>query len=270
MPEPKVPTPDERLTALEKSLADQTKLLTEATTRADNAERSLALKSLSAEDRAAFDVLSKEDQENVLKAKMKKPFPPAADDEDDDEETSKLLAKGRDAITKAAEAAKKIPAEVQKALDEANARIAKAETAQAASEKVAKELTDKLALTEATKVYEAKYPNLPGTPEDKGKIFKTLEAVLTKDEFAAVEKLFVAGNEALGKMTGELGKKGDETQQAGTADAKLTAIARKMADESNGKITFAKAYQTAVRSNPDLYKQYRDENPAQFGTNRNN
>lgn len=231
---------------LEKKLGEVEGQLIAANTRADELDTQLAVAQLSTEDHAAFDALPGADQTAFGKADV------AA------RETS--IAKGREIVAKAAvlpEAVTKKMEEVQKKLDAAEARAAAAET-------IAKSERDQRRKSELTKQAETEYPNLPGTPEEKGNVLACLEQKLTADEAESVRKLLRAGNVAAGDLTKTIGKSTTAVGGGDTwtviekkADAKVAASAA-----GNKPITKAAAVQAVCDEEPELYTRYLKEQPA--------
>jgi hypothetical protein len=182
---------------LEQKLTEMENQLTEAVAKVDTLEAiGKAYQELETEDRDAFATLSKEQQEEFVKA------------DTTDERKEEILSKAREAIDEAdAKSEPEVPEEVRKQLDD----ISKALDAEKAK---SKELASKVAKSEDLRFTaeciakaEQEYPNLPGTKEEKGAVLKSLHCpCLSKEQRESVEKLLASGNEALGNLTTEVGK----------------------------------------------------------------
>jgi len=100
---------------------------------------------------------------------------------------------------------------------------------------------------------EAMFPNLPGTPESKGKILKAIES-LPAEEKETVLKMLKSGNETNGKVFKEIGAGGEDIS---TDSEKLEKLAKAKAEKDG--ITFAKAY-NAVLDTPEGKELYQKLN----------
>lgn len=96
---------------------------------------------------------------------------------------------------------------------------------------------------------ETDYPNLPGTPESKGALLKSIDG-LPEDQKTTALAMLKSGNETGIAVFKEIGAGGEDVRKA---TEKLDALAKAKATAEN--ITFAKAYD-AVLSTPEGEKLY--------------
>ncbi|MCP4393432.1 MAG: hypothetical protein GY804_04075 [Alphaproteobacteria bacterium] len=120
--------------------------------------------------------------------------------------------------------------------------------------KKTKEAIAKSEMMEFTKTAETLYPNLPGKPEDKGAVLKTM-STMNAGEKATLETMLKSANDANEGLFKEVGSTGDP--EIKTSEEKLDALAKKYAEDN--KVTFAKAY-TAVLDTPEGRKSYNEYN----------
>lgn len=216
---------------LEASIAALTK-------RAEDAEFEAHIAKLG--DRAeAYESLSKEDKEAYRKA--------------DEPTRNQMLDKADDALSKADEP--EVPEVIQKQLDSIKKQLEDETAKRVAAEAVAKQANDAREMAELIKRAETEFPGLPGTPEEKGKVLKSLTK-LSDEEQKEVEKLLAAGNACLTKITDGVGKdvsKGGDN----AASVQLEKLAEKRATEKG--ISKAVAYEQVVTENPALYDRYLKE-----------
>jgi hypothetical protein len=124
-------------------------------------------------------------------------------------------------------------AEIQKA----NERIEKAEN-EAKLQVLAKRADDEFA-------------SLPGDRLAKARILKSFETLSDEDR-AAAEAMLKAGSSSLAKAFSTVGKNGSPAQAEGSAESQLQKKAEEIAKRDN--VSVAKAYETAITENPDLYE----------------
>lgn len=201
----------QKFTALEGTLAETQK----------RAERAEGILKLTADERAVFEKLTAEQQDQYLvgDATVRKSFVPPA----------------------------KEPTEIEKrlAVQEAeNVRLAK---------RVA-EAEERAELAEFTKRAETEYPNTPGTPEEKGRMLRDIEKLAEPARKAALAAL-KAGDAALaplGKAAGHAGR-----VDADDAESKIEKIAGEI--QRTEKVAKGVAWNLAVQRNPELYAEYTAE-----------
>lgn len=201
------------------------------------AELRAAVASMDPDDGAAFEALSETEKAEFAKA--------------NEEERETLLAKSASRIEKAnalPEAVQKQLSEIQKKLDDAESRATAAET-------VAKAERDRAHLQELSKRAETDFANLPGTPEEKGKILKSLES-LPEEEREPVLQILRAGNEAMKATMAPVGK--NSTTSVGGAWGKIESLAKSLVSPT---LTKEKAVAKVIEDNPELYDAYLAEKP---------
>lgn len=235
----------EKLTTMEADFAkanDRIKALDEeakkAKERADAAEKRLAvITKLSAEDRALFDAMTSEQQEEIISS--------------DDKQRTAKLAKAREDANREPE----IPEAIQKRLDEQAEELRKAREKADAFEKSANEEREARRKAELAKQAENDYGALPGTPEEKAVVLKSLDK-LEASEREGVTKLLKAGNAAMSQLTKA---EGSESGTANDGDAWSQIEKLATARAAQDKIPFSKATDLVIAENPKLYAAYREE-----------
>lgn len=227
-----------KLDDLETLLEETKKRADEAEARATAAENELTVSKLDQDDREAFDALPEADQQTFLTA--------------DEAGRSELLEKGRKSISKRDE----VPDEIQKRLDDISKKLEQAEARANAAEAVAKKAQDDRRLVELAKRSEEEYAGLPGTPDEKALVLKSIEDKLTPEEAGAIFKLFKAGNECLRGQMHPVGKAAPNADTAGDAWTKIEKRAETLAKEKG--ITVQKATTMVLEAEPQLYQEYLD------------
>jgi TolA-binding protein len=192
------------------------------------------------EDRSVFDGLSKDDQDaflagdaTVLEKARKKAMP--EDDEDEEVAMSDELKKRFD--------------DVQKKLDEANAKIQKAE-------ELASQERDRREELEFVRKAETDLCHLPGDNVEKGKVLRVISK-LDPAALGELTKLLAAGNEALKQLNQPVGKDSRGETATGRAYVTIEKKAKELAAEK--RISFEKAFDHVMSSDPELYEQYLQE-----------
>ena len=202
-----------------------------------------------------------------LPADGKTPAKPDDDEEDEDDEdqdqedqeaTPQKAKKGTkkmkksDAVQKALERIEKeedidlFPEDIQKAvrpLWKSNVEL---------KEEVRK-MQDE-ALTKEFVVKAAEYTHLPKAPEF-ATVLKSMSQKLDADEFAVVEGVFKASEEAL-KESGLFAEVGSTVALAGTPEGQLAALAKEKLEKSDDKTyTSEQAMADATMAHPEIYEE---------------
>lgn len=126
-----------------------------------------------------------------------------------------------------------------KAQDE---RIAKQAAELKAQDAKIEKQNEEAILKSFIKIAETEYPNLPGTPEEKGALLKSIDA-MPEDEKATALAMFKSGNETGTGLFKEHGAGGGDTM---TAVEKLNKMAKDKAEKDS--ISFEKAYSEVVNT----------------------
>jgi hypothetical protein len=188
--------------------------------------------------------------------------PDDEDDEDDDKDQeddapqnkkAKKMAKKADkgAVEKALEKIEKeedidlLPEDIQKAvrpLWKHNVELA---------EKIEKMEDERLTKEFIAKA--AEFTRLPKTPEF-ATVLKSMSQKLDADEFAVVEGVFKASEEAL-KESGLFAEVGSTIAVAGTPQGKLEAMAKERLTKSDGKLTYEQAMADVTMEHPEIYEE---------------
>jgi hypothetical protein len=119
-----------------------------------------------------------------------------------------------------------------------------------AERKVSKAAREKAELQDFTKQAELRFPNLPGTPSDKGSVMKAISK-MSKEDNDAVTAMLKAGNEAI-NLSGAFEEIGHSYTKTGaeTPVAKLNKMAETYATENS--VDFAKAYDAVLATNEGI------------------
>jgi hypothetical protein len=139
------------------------------------------------------------------------------------------------------------------------ARLEKAEKAQAEADELAKaERGERL-----TREFVAKaegFKSLSQKPAEFGPVLKSASEKLSKEEFAEIERVLTAADNALetAGIFAEQGRSGDGPDDGDTAIAKATKAAAEIR-KNDSSITPAGALQQAFKADPDLAARYQDE-----------
>jgi len=103
------------------------------------------------------------------------------------------------------------------------------------------------------------FPYVPGkSPEEVGLMLKTLH-VVAPEIAADVESIFKSVSATIEKtgLLQEIGSGMDSRGSGASAYAKLDGMAKEAIQKSGG--SYAKAFEAAMKTNPELYSQYLDE-----------
>lgn len=120
-------------------------------------------------------------------------------------------------------------------------------TAMKAQQEQITKQADDLALVDFTKKATAEVGNLPGTDEEKGKVYKAISGIADEAVRKSVTEMLKAGSAAIAEVTKSKGKSGgDPANDTDDPDEKLEALAKKYASEN--KVSFAKAYEAVLES----------------------
>lgn len=118
------------------------------------------------------------------------------------------------------------------------------------AEKIASEERDARLLGEYSKRAEKEYPNVPGTPEEKGRVLKALDEKLDATEAKALKIMLASGNNAMSTLMRE---RGTTQPGAGSAIAELEAIGAQISREEKCSIPMGIA--RAAQRHPELHKR---------------
>ena len=136
-------------------------------------------------------------------------------------------------------------------------RLTKAEERATAAEAAAQVEKDARLLETFVKRAGTEFANLPGTPEEKGKILKSVHLKLVKEEVDALEALLKAGEEAF-KQSGILRQLGgNDPTPTGSALQKIEVKAAEIAKTL--AITKEAAFAHVCANDPALYEEYKKE-----------
>ncbi len=208
----------QKFTALEGTLAETNTALAETKKRA---ERSEGILKLTTEERAVFEKLTAEQQDQYLA--------------------------GDTTVRKSFVPAKTEPTEIEK-------RLAAAEDRERALAKRVADAEERAELAEFTKRAETEYPNTPGKPEEKGRMLRDIEKLAEPARTAALAAL-KAGDAALATLSKSAGYIGRET--ADDAESKIEkAAAEIMATQ---KVSKSEAIKQAMAKHAEEYASRRDE-----------
>ena len=103
------------------------------------------------------------------------------------------------------------------------------------------------------------FKGLPVDPDKDVALMIKLEDSLTVEEYARMQELFRAGDEA--KLLAEVGKPGSEHHNANSAYAKIEAKAAELR-KADPNLTPAASIAKAAEQNPELYDEYKQERPS--------
>lgn len=132
-----------------------------------------------------------------------------------------------------------------------NARLEKAETGMAQAQEIAKEEREKRIAKEFAEEAEKLWPNLPGTPMEKGALLQNIRS-MPEDLQKSHMEMLNSGNASNASLFKEYGAKGGESS---TASEKLNKMAADHAAATG--LTVAKAY-SAVIETPEGKKLYEE------------
>jgi vacuolar-type H+-ATPase subunit I/STV1 len=118
------------------------------------------------------------------------------------------------------------------------------------SEQIAKKERDERLMTQMTKRAEDTYPNIPGKPEEKGKMLMGIEK-LGADEKELVEKALTVANAAIAKTF----KSEGHGEDALVTTDKLDQMAKSYAEEHN--VSYHQAYDK-IMDTPEAQRIYAD------------
>lgn len=138
-------------------------------------------------------------------------------------------------------------------------RVAKAEQDAADEARVAKAERDERLTREFVGKAES-YKSLSQKPAEFGPVLKAASEKLTKDEYAEIERVLTAADNALhtAGVFAEQGRSGDGPQGDDTAIAKATKAAAEIR-KNDSSITPAGALQQVFKADPELASRYQDE-----------
>lgn len=119
---------------------------------------------------------------------------------------------------------------------------------------------DEIELGKFQKRAEDEFGNLPGEPVAKAKALRAVSK-LDEETRKTIETMLKSGNETVGKGMKEIGGNGGDPKDGLTkAETQIDAKAKEIAKRDS--VTYEAAYTKALDENPDLYKQYQDEQKA--------
>ena len=141
---------------------------------------------------------------------------------------------------------------MEKSLEDSKGDTKKAQEEATEARKDTKVEKDARELAEFTKTAEKDYPNLPGTPEEKGRLLKSLSEKFEGKDLETALKMFKAGDEGVAKSLVTLGV--DGIIEGGGLE-KITKFAKELLAKGDFK-TMAKAMVEAENQNPEWAKEY--------------
>lgn len=150
---------------------------------------------------------------------------------------------------------KELPDAVKKMLDAQAEQIKKATERAEAAEKAAAVEKEARERAEFAKRADVDIPHIPGTSNEKGDVLYAVSKAVDTKTFDALVSMLKAGDAAL-RASGE--ESGSDTPVTGTAYEKLTTLAKELVKSGRAK-TEPEGFDLALRENPDLYSQYRQE-----------
>lgn len=214
-----------------------------------------AIVKMSPEERAVFDPMTAEEQDEFLKmspeektAKAKAKAKASANDEGDDEEDDDE------------EVEKRVKAEVEKALAASNSEVEELKKRVSTAEEFAKKQADRADTVEFQKRADIELSHYTGTVEERGDVLKSIEkSNMTDDQKKNVMKVLKSGNEAhkqLGKMVGSNNYSDVEKSDGVLAEVSKRA---KVLMDKDSKLTKAAAEAAVYTADPELYKRYLEE-----------
>jgi len=183
-----------------------------------------------------------------------------AEEEEEDEEAEKAEEEEEEEDEKAVEKSlKTLPKNVRKQMTSLFKSQRQAIAKAAKLEKALKVERDERLRKEFVEKAKTDFPYVPGkSPEEVGLMLKTLHVIAPKIA-ADIEGIFKSVSATIEK-TGLLKELGSGMSSGGdnaSAYGKLDGIARGAVQKSG--VSYAKAFETAMNQNPELYSQYLDE-----------
>lgn len=188
----------------------------------------------------------------------------AADGRPEEEQMDEKLKADLDAALAEVESLKKEREELQKRLDTPE-EIEKRKLA-ALPESIRKQLQDQAdeirkmrdERAEAESIAKAakEMPNVPGKPEDLGRLLKRVKDVAAAEDFEALTTLLKAASAQIekGKLFSEVGKSGDAGDESPLAQFERKA--QELVSKGAGKVAIDEAYAIVARQEPALYRAY--------------
>ena len=201
-----------------------------------------------------------EEEEAEVKVEMAEEEEEKAEDEDEEEEAEKAEDEEEEEDEEKIEKSlKSLPKNVRKQMTSLFKSQRQAIAKAAKLEKALKVERDERLRKEFVEKAQKEFPYIPGkSPEEVGLMLKTLHAVaptVAKD----VETIFKSVSATIEKtgLLKELGSGMSGGGDSSSAYGKLDGMARGAISKSGG--SYAKAFETAMNQNPELYSQYLDE-----------
>ena len=201
-----------------------------------------------------------EEEEAEVKVEMAEEEEEKAEDEDEEEEAEKAEDEEEEEDEEKIEKSlKSLPKNVRKQMTSLFKSQRQAIAKAAKLEKALKVERDERLRKEFVEKAQKEFPYIPGkSPEEVGLMLKTLHAVaptVAKD----VETIFKSVSATIEKtgLLKELGSGMSGGGDSSSAYGKLDGMAPGAISKSGG--SYAKAFETAMNQNPELYSQYLDE-----------
>lgn len=136
-------------------------------------------------------------------------------------------------------------------------RVAKAERDAEEDRKIAKAEREATALRSFVSKAEKEFPSLPVKADEFGPVLKSASETMPAEQFAELERVLKAGNEAMASVFKEQGRS-REGDTADTAVAQAKAAAAEIR-KSDNTLSEAVAMQKAFQADPELAARYHDE-----------
>ena len=203
--------------------------------------------------------MAEEEEEAEVKVEMAEEEEKAEDEEEEEEAEKAEDEEEEEDEEKIEKSLKSLPKNVRKQMTSLFKSQRQAIAKAAKLEKALKVERDERLRKEFVEKAQKEFPYIPGkSPEEVGLMLKTLHAVaptVAKD----VETIFKSVSATIEKtgLLKELGSGMSGGGDSSSAYGKLDGMARGAISKSGG--SYAKAFETAMNQNPELYSQYLDE-----------
>lgn len=139
-------------------------------------------------------------------------------------------------------------------------RVAKAEKEAEEDRKIAKAEREATALRSFVSKAEKDYPSLPVKADEFGPVLKAASETLPSEQFAELERVLKAGNEAMASVFKEQGRS-REGDTADSAEAEVTQKAEELC-KSDSTLSIAGAKQKVLKADTDLAARFHAERQA--------
>jgi len=151
---------------------------------------------------------------------------------------------------------KELPDAVKKMLDAQAEQIKKATDRAESAERAAAAEKEARERAQFAKQADLDIPHLPGKSEDKGNVLYAISKAVDSSVFDTLLTMLKAGDAAIRDAGEEVG---EHNPASGSAYDRLATIAKELV-KSGRATTEAQGFDLALRENPDLVAQYRQEN----------